>query len=101
LTGANDRLYFVADDGVSGYELWALNVPRRPVLNLAFGNNAILLRVISDPAQEQIVEHSEDLRAWNIISTNAADTNGVIQLTNAVNGSNEFFRTRTLLRGAR
>ena len=101
LTGANGRLYFAANDGFSGNELWTLTVPSRAVLAAMGDASRMVLRATGDPGQEQIVERSADLRTWISVQTNVAGIAGQIQLTNTLDSSASFYRTRTTISGAR
>jgi hypothetical protein len=101
LTGTNGRLFFAADDGFTGNELWTLTVPSRAVLTATTDAARIVLRATGEPGQEHIIERSEDLRTWIPVQTNVADLAGQIQLTNSLNGSAGYYRTRTTISGVR
>ena len=101
LTGTNGRLFFTANDGLRGNELWTLTVPSRAVLTVTGDPSRLVLRAAGDPGQELIVERSEDLRTWLALQTNVAGPTGQIQLTNSPAPPAGYYRTRTPVSGAR
>ena len=48
LQAARDRLYFAADDGSTGYELWTVVVPPRPLLVSTAANFGLLLQATGE-----------------------------------------------------
>jgi ELWxxDGT repeat protein len=88
LAGSHDRLYFTADNGFTGSELWAATVPARPDLTMTPVNRGLLIRATGESSRNQIIERSSDLKVWTPVATNA----GSVQITDGLLGSNTFFR---------
>jgi len=88
MVGPGDRLYFTADDGFTGYELWACAVPPRPGLMTEFVNGGLLIRATGDSTRSHVIERSYDLQVWTPIATNV----GSVQVTDGLLRSNAFFR---------
>jgi len=93
LQAADDRLYFDADDGSTGYELWALPVPPRPRLTATPTNSGFLIEATGDSQRQQIVQRSSDLQTWTSLATNV----GAVRFPSSFTGSNAFFRALTSL----
>jgi len=93
LQAADDRLYFAADDGSTGYELWALSVPPRPRLTATPTSSGFLLEASGDSQRQQIIQRSSDLQAWTSLATNV----GAVRFSIPFTGANGFFRALTSL----
>jgi ELWxxDGT repeat protein len=96
LKGIGNRLYFTATDAVSGEELWMLQVPQRPHLQVERGQDALVINTTGEAHQARIIEQTADFVTWTALATNTADANGLSRHTSGLVGTNLFFRVRGL-----
>jgi hypothetical protein len=97
LDAAGNRLYFVADDGLTGRELWVMDVPRQASLVALSRAGEMVVESNGEPGQSRVLEQSANLLSWTAIATNVAGADGSIRVTNGPAASNVFFRERSII----
>jgi ELWxxDGT repeat protein len=97
LDAVGNRLYFIGDDGLTGRELWVMDVPRQPTLMAAAQQGELIVESAGEPLQTRVLEKSDDLQNWTALSTNVAEGDGSIRMTNSAAGSYLFFRERAVI----
>ena len=68
----NDRLYFDADDGVNGRELWCVVSDPERRLSIARDDQTVQLRLSEATTGDYVIQASSDLQNWTPIATNRA-----------------------------
>jgi ELWxxDGT repeat protein len=89
----NDQLYFDADDGVHGRELWRIepNPDRR--LSIAPQGSAMHVHLHQAETGTYVIEGTTDFTHWSPVATNrAVDGRVTFSDTNATHGAARFYR---------
>jgi trimeric autotransporter adhesin len=94
---AGNRFYFIGDNGVTGRELWVIDVPPRPTLAAAIQQEQLVIESAGAAGQTRVLEQSSDLTTWTPFATNVAGADGFTRTTNGVPPGNRFFRARGVI----
>jgi hypothetical protein len=89
----NDRLYFDADDGYHGRELWRIEPNPTPQMSIASQGAVVEVQLSQAATGVYLIEATTDFVQWNPVATNSAvDGRVLFSETNAASLSTRFYR---------
>jgi ELWxxDGT repeat protein len=89
----NDALYFDADDGISGRELWKIKPQAEPALALALPGNSVEIQLEQAETGDYAIEVTADLVNWTRLHTaRPIDGHIIFNDTAAGNASRRLYR---------
>jgi ELWxxDGT repeat protein len=90
-----DQLYFDADDGYHGRELWRVEPSPTPQMSIAANGPAVNVKLNEALTGSYVIETTTDLNQWTALATNSSLDGRVWLLdTNSASSPTRFYRAR-------